>query len=270
MCKKVMKKFFSFKSFGPAGNISRMIRVHRHRLNCQMLRYTNGLVKGKRLKMQSILLVFKPKSFIMSLNLLSRYARVMMDRWLKIREFIKKEMAGEQIAGTDHLERAYEWCRKIGKERGADIGILLTAALLHDIGVPIDRKKHYEAALPKAGAFLVELGLKEDEIKRILHMIEAHSRYGGPTPQSLEAKILQDVDAIEYVGAVGLIRGIVRALHEGSFNGRIEDVPRLIDDLIKRVEGNFYTEEAKCIVEKRIAFLKLFSDRLKKELSGEE
>jgi uncharacterized protein len=183
----------------------------------------------------------------------------MMDRWQRIREFIRKEMAGEQIAGTDHLERAYEWCQKVGRARGADMEILLTAALLHDIGVPI----------PKARAFLGELGFKEDEIKKILHVIEAHSRDGGPDPQTLEAKILQDVDAIEYVGAVGLIRGIVRALHEGSFNGKVEETPRLIDDLIKRVEGNFYTEEAKHVVEKRIAFLKAFSDRLKKELAGE-
>ena len=193
-----------------------------------------------------------------------------MDRWAKIRGFTRKEMAGEQIAGTDHLERVYQWCQKIGKGKSAEMEILLTAALLHDIGVPIDRKKHYEAALPKARAFLSELEFKEDEIKKILHVIEAHSRYGGPDPQTLEAKILQDVDAIEYVGAVGLIRGIVRALHEGSFNGEIGEVPKLIDDLIKRVEGNFYTEEAKRIVEKRIAFLRAFSDRLKKELAGEE
>ena len=49
---------------------------------------------------------------------------------------------------------------------------------------------------------------------------------GGPAPETLEAKILQDVAAIEYVGAVGLIRGIVRALHEGSFSGKDEEVRR--------------------------------------------
>jgi len=194
----------------------------------------------------------------------------MMDRQRTIREFTKKEMAGEQFAGTDHLERAFGWCQKIGRERNAEMEVLLTAALLHDIGLTIDRAKHYEAGLPKARVFLEELGFKEDEIRRILHVIEAHSRYGGPDPQSLEAKILQDVDAIEYVGAVGLVRGIVRALHNGSFSGKVEEVPGVIDDLIKKVEGNFYTEEAKRIVQKRIAFLRTFSDRLKKELAGEE
>ena len=193
-----------------------------------------------------------------------------MDHWAKIREFTRKEMAGEQFAGTDHLERAYEWCQKIGKGKGADMEILLTAALIHDIGLPIGRQKHYEVGLPKARVFLSELGFKEDKIKRILHVIEAHSRYGGPDPQTLEAEILQDVDAIEYVGAVGLIRGIVRAFHEGSFNGRVEDVPKLINELIQKVGEKFYTKEAKRVVRKRIAFLKTFSDRLEKELAGEE
>jgi len=198
------------------------------------------------------------------------YARGVMDRRRRIREFTKKEMAGEQFAGTDHLERVFEWCQKIGEERNAEMEVLLTAALIHDIGLTIDPKKHYEAGLPKARGFLEELGFKENEIQKILHIIEAHSRYGGPDPQSLEAKILQDVDAIEYVGAVGLVRGIVRALHNGSFSGKVEEVPGVIDDLIKKVEGNFYTEEAKRIVQKRIAFLRTFSDRLKKELAGEE
>jgi HD superfamily phosphodiesterase len=85
-------------------------------------------------------------------------ARVMMDRWIKIREYTEKEMAGEQFAGTDHLERAFEWCQKIGSERNAEMEILLTAALLHDIGLTIDRTKHYEAGLPKARDFLEELG----------------------------------------------------------------------------------------------------------------
>ncbi len=193
-----------------------------------------------------------------------------MDRWQRIREFTKKEMVKEQFSGTDHLERAFEWCQKIGAERNAEMEILLTAALLHDIGLTVDRKTHYEAGLHKAEAFLEELGFQEKEIPKILHVIEAHSRYGGPDPRSLEAKILQDVDAIEYVGAVGLVRGIVRALNNGSFSGKVEEAPGVIDDLVKKVEGNFYTEEAKRIAQKRIAFLRGFSDRLKKELAGEE
>jgi uncharacterized protein len=193
-----------------------------------------------------------------------------MDRWTRIREFAAKEVIGEKVAGIDHLERAFAWCQKVGKAKGANMETLLTGALLHDIGVPIDRKKHYEAGLPKARAFLIESGMEEKKVNEILHIIEAHSRYGGPSPQTLEAKILQDVDAIEYVGAVGLIRGILRALHEGSLSGRVEEVLGLINDLIKKVEGEFFTEEARKIVEKRIVFLKLFKEQLVKELAGEE
>lgn len=193
-----------------------------------------------------------------------------MDRWEKIKAFINKEMAGEQVAGLDHLERAYRWSKQVGQIRGANLDVLLTAALLHDIGVPLDRKTHYNAGLPKAQRFLKDLGDHEEAIQQTLHVIQTHSRYGGPDPETLEAKILQDVDAIEYVGAVGLIRGIVRALHEGSFDGDVEKVPQVIDHLIDKVGTNFYTEEVKQIVKKRIAFLKLFSAQLKKELAEEE
>lgn len=192
-----------------------------------------------------------------------------MDRWEKIRQFINKEMEGEPVAGPDHLERAYGWSKKIGEKKGANPDVLLTAALLHDIGVPVDRKRHYEAGLPKAEAFLKELGDDPEAIQQTLHVIQTHSRYGGPDPESLEAKILQDVDAIEYVGAVGLVRGLVRALREGSFNGDVSQVPALIDHLIERVGERFYTEEVAAVIRKRMEYLKSFSAQLKKELDGE-
>ena len=79
----------------------------------------------------------------------------------------KKEMAGEQFAGTDHLERAYEWCQKIGRGRNADMEILLTAALLHDIGLPIDRKKHYEPCRKRRSIEKIPPFLEGRIIKRI-------------------------------------------------------------------------------------------------------
>ena len=73
-----------------------------------------------------------------------------MDRWVKIKEFIEKEMTGEQIAGTDHLERAYEWCQRVGGEVGIDRK-KISSILLQDYSNPLVRKRqlnaHYQGTI---------------------------------------------------------------------------------------------------------------------------
>lgn len=68
----------------------------------------------------------------------------MMDRWARIREFIKKEMAGEKIAGVDYLERTYEWCQKVGEEVGIDRK-KISSILLQDYSNPLVRKRQLNA-----------------------------------------------------------------------------------------------------------------------------
>jgi uncharacterized protein len=84
-----------------------------------------------------------------------------------------------------------------------------------------------------ARGILSQLGFTEDEIEPIAHVIEAHSRYGGPDPQTIEAKILQDADAVEYVGAIGLARAFPRTLESGDYSGDVEE--SLFDKKMERV-----------------------------------
>jgi len=110
-----------------------------------------------------------------------------------IRDVARQMLKNAAFSGLDHAERVRQIAEDIGRREGADLDVLRVAALLHDIGVPIDRERHYEIGARLARGILAQLGFTEDEIEPIAHAIEAHSRYGGPDPQTLEAQILEGV-----------------------------------------------------------------------------
>lgn len=193
----------------------------------------------------------------------------MDDRELSAVRAIAGQMLGNAIfSGLDHAERILQIVEDIGQREDADLDILRVAALLHDIGVPVNKERHYEIGALMARGILSQLGFTEDEIEPIAHVIEAHSRYGGPDPQTLEGKILQDADAVEYVGATGLARAIARGLESGAYSGDLSELPALIDGLIERIDGTLHTERGQALVRDRIAYLRAFQEQLQAEIKG--
>jgi len=147
--------------------------------------------------------------------------------------------------------------------------ILVPGALLHDVGVAINRKSHFLVGRERAREILKKVGFPEDKVDAVVHVLEAHSRYGRPDPQTREARIGQDADALEYIGAIGIIRAVVRGLNDGSFNGTITSFPTFLRSIIAKVEGTFHTKQAEAIGGARLEFMKRFLDRIEQELNHE-
>ncbi len=188
------------------------------------------------------------------------------DTQKRIWALLKEALGREPVAGPDHVERMTTWCEKLGPDAGADMEILVSGALLHDIGVSVDRKTHYQAGKAKAREILKQTGFPEDKIEAALHVGEAHSRYGGPEPGTTEARVARDADALEYVGAIGIIRAVVRGIHDGSFNGDLSEFPAFLRSILAKVEGTFHTEKAEDLARSRVAYMKEFLSRIEKEL----
>lgn len=184
-------------------------------------------------------------------------------------ERVASDLADEPVASPDHVERMTSWCQTLGPSQGADSASLVAGALVHDIGVLYDRKNHFIAGKPVAAGILRDAGLAEDKIDSALHVLESHSRYGGPAPESAEARVGQDADALEYIGAIGIIRAVIRGLTDGSFNARVSDFPEYLRDLLGKVEGTFHTEVARHIGTDRIEYMRRFLDRIELELKGD-
>ncbi|MCF8040961.1 MAG: HD domain-containing protein [Desulfarculaceae bacterium] len=187
----------------------------------------------------------------------------------KIYQRVKEILADEPVASVDHVERMVTWSQKLSQGLEPDPDILVAGALVHDIGVVLDRPKHFEAGVPLGREVLREAGLAEEKIDPALHVMQAHSRYGGPEPQTLEAKIGQDADALEYLGAIGVVRLVVRGLKDGSFDGKISKFPEFMRSIIAKVDDTFHTEKAEQLGRERLEFMRQFNDRIEQEIKGE-
>lgn len=187
----------------------------------------------------------------------------------KIWAAVRQDLADEPVASFDHVERMTTWCQKLGPAEGVDMDTLVIGALVHDIGVLVNRKNHYIAGREKASEILKDAGVPQEQIDAALEVMETHSRYGGPTPRSIEAKVGQDSDALEYIGAIGIIRMVVRGMTDGSFNGRASDFPAYMRSILAKVENTFHTRQAGEIGAARLAFMEQFLEQMEKELKFE-
>lgn len=109
-----------------------------------------------------------------------------------------------------HLQRVWNNVRRIAGEEGGDLKVLLAATLLHDC-VAVEkssplRPRASQLSADKACGVLAELGWSSCEIDAVAHAIAAHSFSAAIAPTSLEARILQDADRLDALGALGVAR----------------------------------------------------------------
>ena len=123
----------------------------------------------------------------------------------------------DPVHGFSHVLRVYRLCEKIGREEKADLKVLRTAALLHDVEGDVDvRINHHLAAADFAEKILLREGWQNEEIQAVLHCIRAHRfRNQEEEPNTREAKVLFDADKIDAIGAVGIARAVSYAVRAG-------------------------------------------------------
>jgi uncharacterized protein len=137
-------------------------------------------------------------------------------------------------------------------------------------------------AAETATTFLSANGYPADLLPAIAHAIAAHSFSAGIAPQTIEAKVVQDADRLDALGAIG----IARCLMLGGATGRplyeaIEPFPntRPPDDTAYTIDhfftklltlaGTMQTAAARAEAERRTVFLQEFLDELATEI-GED
>lgn len=204
----------------------------------------------------------------------------------KTRTFVASVLADEPSShDMAHIERVEALCLELQKEEGGDSLVLRLAALLHDVGVIREHEEGGDHALYSAeiaSEFLAREGLSRDLIERVLYCIRAHRFSGGHVPESIEARILQDADRLDALGAIGIFRavlsmGALRMLKHtnGIDKGESKKTVYMADPVDGfneymqykpfRIPGKLNTGAAKKIAEERLEVMRSFQEALNRE-----
>jgi uncharacterized protein len=178
-------------------------------------------------------------------------------RIARLYDTMKDKYQGLKISHNwEHIMRVVLNAVVIGTEEGADLPIVITAALLHDIGFitnPSEPKKHNEYGAMDCLPYLNEW--TNEEKKMISNIILKHKgKYPGYTayePVSLEEKVLCDADQVDKFGWIGLMQVIKVYAEYGTIGYRNYDTMRGLAEGIEEASHiELYTGSARKMAEK--------------------
>jgi uncharacterized protein len=203
----------------------------------------------------------------------------------RMKKRVKKTLEGRDPAHDfQHIMRVYKNAELIGRKEGADMEVLLPAALLHDLVVyPKGSAKTSKSADDSANLaekWLQRYGYPQDKIDKICYCIRTHSYSKRLVPSTLEGKILQDADRLDALGAIGVVRTFSvggtegRAFYNPSdpfwkSNRELNDREWTLDHFqtkLLKLKKSMHTKTAREIAQERAKFMELFIRQMQKEI----
>ena len=213
-----------------------------------------------------------------------------LERWRpRLAQLAAQAVADQGPDGAhdlNHFERVWRNAQALlAQYRQADPLVVLAACYLHDlVNVPKDDPRRSSASRLSAELArerLAALGFPADKLAGVAHAIEAHSFSAGVPATTLEARIVQDADRLDGLGAVGLARMFYIAGRMGSALAHGSDPLALdrplddkaysldhIDAKLARLPGMMQTEAGRKLAEARLATLTDFRSAFAAEWTG--
>ncbi len=183
----------------------------------------------------------------------------------------------------DHVQRGVKLAVHLAQQEQANLAVVEPSAWLHDC-VSLDKshpQRHLAAqwAADKAIDFLSGIDYDPQCLSAIHHAIAAHSYSGKVMAATLEAKVVQDADRLDALGAIGITRCIQVGAQLGRTFYATEDPfcqQRAADDQCYTLDhfytkllligDSLHTEAAKQEAKRRTSFMRSYLDQLAIEL----
>jgi uncharacterized protein len=213
-----------------------------------------------------------------------------LDTWrVRLAQLAAAAVAGQGADGAHDLNHVERVWRNAGALLAhypqADALVVLAACYLHDlVNVPKDDPRRSSASrlsAQLASAQLAALDFPADKLAAVAHAIEAHSFSAGVPATTLEARIVQDADRLDGLGAVGLARMFYIAGRMGSALAHgtdplararpLDDKAYSLDHIeakLARLPAMMQTEAGRALGEARLATLTAFRAAFAAEWSG--
>jgi uncharacterized protein len=182
-----------------------------------------------------------------------------------------------------HVLRVVTLAKRLAQTEKADLEVVVPAAYLHDV-VIISKQDPRRAQASRLSAveasqFLSKLGYSAPLIPQIAHAIEAHSFSANIPAQTLEAKVVQDADRLDGLGAIGIARCFsLGGLFGNPFYDEAEPLARTrpLDDKantldhffvkLLKLQDKLQTTAGRAEGQRRTQFLQAFLEQLKLEI----
>ncbi len=125
-------------------------------------------------------------------------------------DYLSEVMASDPAHDISHVRRVVQNTLRLTEAENGNADVTVPAAWLHDcVAVAKDSPQRAQAsklAAREAVRFLESVDYAPDLLTHVHHAIEAHSFSANINTQSLEARIVQDADRLEALGAIGITR----------------------------------------------------------------
>ena len=189
----------------------------------------------------------------------------------------------------DHVLRVMRLAVHIAEAEGADVTVVRTAALLHDVAD--ERRDHHLASARLARDLLSHES--PEFVEAVAHCIESHRFSQPPEPATLEAQCLNDADKLDAIGAIGVARVFAYAASHGNrlWTHPLPELEQMIGpdrdgyrrahgatrdytpghELLCKLEalaGNMHTATARALARDRHDYMLAFFHRLDEEALG--
>lgn len=203
-------------------------------------------------------------------------------------EFLKGRESDDASHDISHFQRVWRTASRLLDEGGmtANHLVILTACYFHDIVVlPKNHPQRSMAstlAAEETEKCLQTLAFPAELISDVCHAVKTHSYSAGIPPKTIEAKVVQDADRMEALGAIGLARCFYTGgkLKQKLFdpedplasNRELDDRVYSLDHFelkLLKIAGSMQTESGRLMAERSTQFLRDFRDQLCRELNGE-
>ncbi|WP_022941402.1 HD domain-containing protein [Psychromonas hadalis] len=197
--------------------------------------------------------------------------------------FAKKEMTNDPAHDINHVLRVVKTAKALCQHENANLHVVLPAAYLHDcFSFPKnhpERAQSSKISADKAIEFLTLIAYPTIYFDDIHHAIIAHSYSANVKPRTLEAKIVQDADRLDSLGAIGITRclQVSASLGTALYNNADPFCKQRLPDDRNNTVDHFYvklfnlvdtmnTESAKIEGQQRTKFMHEYLEQLEAEI----
>ncbi|HFS5793178.1 TPA: phosphohydrolase [Citrobacter werkmanii] len=207
----------------------------------------------------------------------------------KFEAWLRDNHSGQDAAhDISHFRRVWKTSQKLSPDASVDWLVVLTACYFHDlVSLPKNHPDRHRSSVLAAQETRRMLrrdfpDFPQHSIPAVCHAIEAHSFSAKIAPETIEAKIVQDADRLEALGAIGLARvfAVSGALGVALFDAEdpfarqrgLDDKQYALDHFqtkLLTLPSTMQTEQGRHLAQHNADFLLTYMAKLSAELKGE-